>query len=203
MSGSKKRKGNFEKYGSIMVDIETLSTHHNAAIIEIGAVEFNKKTGETGAVFNMMVNAEDWCNNERHVDGKAIKWWFSQPEEARRRFVDKQSGVGYNTLECVLNGFAKFVSSCDNHDQCTRFNKRVRMWGNGSIMDITILENAFRQFNIEIPWAYWAVNDVRTIVELKPEIKENCVFEGTKHSAVDDCFHQIKYTTEIIKQINI
>ena len=41
-------KTRFERFGSVMIDLETLSTHNNAAIIEIGAVEFNKYTGEVG-----------------------------------------------------------------------------------------------------------------------------------------------------------
>ena len=35
-----------KNFGNIMVDLETLSTHTNASIIEIAAVEFNKETGE-------------------------------------------------------------------------------------------------------------------------------------------------------------
>ena len=50
----------FEKYGNVMIDLETLSTHTNAAIIEIGAVEFNKLTGEVGEKFNVIIEPSDW-----------------------------------------------------------------------------------------------------------------------------------------------
>ena len=80
-------------------------------------------------------------------------------------------------------------------------DKKIKVWGNGSTMDITILQSAYEYFNMSIPWQYWAVNDVRTIVDLNPEIKKNCTFEGVKHNPIDDCKHQIKYLTETIKNI--
>lgn len=43
----------YTKYGNVMIDLETLSTHTNAAIIEIGVVEFNKYTGDIGQVGNI------------------------------------------------------------------------------------------------------------------------------------------------------
>ena len=57
-------KTRFERFGSVMIDLETLSTHNNAAIIEIGAVEFNKYTGEVGEKFNVIIDPKDWCKNE-------------------------------------------------------------------------------------------------------------------------------------------
>jgi hypothetical protein len=78
------------------------------------------------------------------------------------------------------------------------------VWGNGSTMDITILESAYEYFGIEIPWKYWAVNDVRTIVDLNPSIKKNCEFDcGVRHSAIADCLYQIKYTTDTIKSLKV
>ena len=49
-----------KKFGNIMVDLETLSTHTNASIIEIAAVEFNKETGEIGHIFHQSIDASEW-----------------------------------------------------------------------------------------------------------------------------------------------
>ena len=48
-----------KKFGNIMVDLETLSTHTNASIIEIAAVEFNKETGEIGHIFQQSIDASE------------------------------------------------------------------------------------------------------------------------------------------------
>lgn len=188
----------FEKFGNVMIDLETLSTHTNAAIIEIGAVEFNKYTGEIGSKLNIIINPSDWCKNERHVDGETIQWWFKQKNEARKRFITKQNDVTYLDLKSALNALKYFIMDCDSVDD----DKNVVVWGNGATMDITILESAYEYFNMETPWKYWSVNDVRTIVDLNPTIKKNCKFEeGIKHSAVADCLHEIKYTVETIKSL--
>ena len=190
----------FERFGNVMIDLETLSTHNNAAIIEIGAVEFNKYTGEVGEKFNVIIDPSDWCKNDRHVDGNTIQWWFKQTNEARNRFTTKQKDVECCLLKKALQMLRFFIMDCDTIDD----DKNVVVWGNGATMDIAILENAYNYFDVEIPWKYWSVNDVRTIVDLNPVIKKNCDFEtGVRHSAVADCLHQIRYTTDTIKSLNI
>ena len=193
--------GNYHKYGNIMIDLETLSTHKNAAIIEIGAVEFNKHTGEIGDKLDIIINPSDWCKNDRHVDGGTIQWWFKQTNDARKRFVKQQDDVVYLNLEAALNRLKYFIMDCD----ClAEDDENVVMWGNGATMDIAILESAYNYFNLPIPWKYWSVNDVRTIVDLNPKIKEHCKFDvGIKHSAVADCLHEIKYLVETLKTIKI
>lgn len=193
-------KTRFERFGSVMIDLETLSTHNNAAIIEIGAVEFNKYTGEVGEKFNVIIDPKDWCKNDRHVDGETIQWWFNQTNEARKRFVTKQKYIEYCTLKHALQKLRYFIMDCDSVDE----DKNVVVWGNGATMDISILENAFNYFDIEVPWKYRAVNDVRTIVDLNPSIKKNCEFEwDVRHSAIADCLYQIKYTTDTIKSLKV
>lgn len=191
---------NFKKYGNIMVDLETLSTHTNASIIEIGAVEFNKYTGETGDTFDIIIDPQDWGKNDRHIDGNTIQWWFSQSESARKRFgpvTNRKNTKSILPLESALIAFSEFVRLCDNTDKNSK--ERVVVWGNGATMDITILQNAYEYFGKKTPWQYWAVNDVRTIVDLNPTIKDNTEFiETVKHSAVSDCLHEIKYTVKTI-----
>lgn len=193
-------KTRFEKFGNVMIDIETLSTHKNAAIIEIGAVEFNKFTGETGETFNIIIEPSEWCRNDRHVDGETIQWWFRQTQEARNRFVNMPKDVYTTDLNDALWKLKYFIMDCNSVDE----DKNVVVWGNGSSFDIAILENAYNYFHMEIPWKFWSVNDVRTIVDLNPSVKENCKFDkGIKHNAVSDCLYQVKYLTDTIKSLNI
>ncbi len=191
----------FERYGNIMIDLETLSTHKDAAIIEIGAVEFNKETGETGDKLDILIIPSDWCKNGRHVDGETIQWWFKQSNEARKRFTEMPTSakVQYLTLERALISLRYFIMDCDSIDD----DKDVVVWGNGATMDIAILESAYNYFNLSIPWKYWSVNDVRTIVDLNPSVKAKCKFSGVRHSAIDDCLYEIKYTCDTIKTLKI
>ena len=133
----------FEKFGNIMIDLETLSTHTDAAIIEIGAVEFNKYTGEIGNKLNIIINPSDWCKNGRHVDGETIQWWFKQKNEARKRFITKQNDITYLDLKPALNALKYFIMGCDSIDD----DKNVTVWGNGAIMDITIEVENLEELN--------------------------------------------------------
>ena len=191
-------KTRFEKFGNVMIDLETLSTNKNAAIMEIGAVEFNKFTGKTGETFNIIIEPYDWCRNDRHVDGETIQWWFKQSQEARKRFIKPPDDIYVTDLNEALWKLRYWIQDCDTVDD----DKNVVVWGNGASFDIAILENAYDYFHIEIPWKFWSVNDVRTIVDLNPSVKENCKFDkGIRHSAVSDCMYEIKYLTETIKTL--
>lgn len=194
----------FEKYGNVMIDIETLSTHTNAVVIEVAAVEFNKVTGEIGEVFHQRVKNDYWfLLRNRHIDPSILKWWMQQSEEARKNLIEEKETD--NDIITILELLNAFIIRCDNPCYEKDVDERtVTVWGNGSTFDISILQNLYEDVNIlPIPWKFWAVNDVRTIVSLNPKVKENCKFEGTKHCAVDDCKHQIKYLSETLRTIHI
>lgn len=193
----------FEKYGDIMIDIETLSTYKNAVVLEISAVEFNRKTGEIGEVFDKKLYVDEQLAAGRRIDEKTLYWWFKQSDDAKDKVIN--NAVKTDIFDSLLE-FSRFVSRCDNllyDDDNDR--RTVKVWGNGSIFDIAIVESLYEQYydRERIPWKYWAVNDVRTIVDLNPEVKKNCNFEGTPHCAVDDCKHEIKYLVGTLNTIRV
>lgn len=181
-----------KNFGNIMVDLETLSTHVNASIIEIAAVEFNKETGEIGDIFQQCIDISEWGENDRHIEGRTLLWWMEQDKTLLSKYKEHNG-----KLHTVLQRFRKFYQEHSLNGN----NEETVLWGNGSTMDITILQSAYEHFKEPKPWKYWAVNDVRTIVNLNPEIKKNCTFEGNKHDPVDDCRHQIKYLVETLNNI--
>ncbi len=183
-----------KKYGHIMIDLETLSTKTNASIIEIAAVEFNKETGEIGDTFDVLISPDDWVKNNRDINGNTLLWWMQQDKTLLSKFNN-------NSVSFLSSALNKFTDFYNHHTLCGENEKETIVWGNGSTMDITILQSAYEYFNKPIPWKYWAVNDVRTIVELNPEIKKNTIFSGDKHNPIDDCKHQIKYLVETLKSI--
>lgn len=156
-----------KKFGNIMVDLETLSTHTNASIIEIAAVEFNKENGEIGDIFHQCIDVSDWTENKRHIEGSTLLWWMEQDKVLLNKYKNHNS-----KLHTVLQRFREFY----NEHTLNGNNEETVLWGNGSTMDITILQSAYEHFKEPTPWKYWAVNDVRTIVNLNPEIKKKMYF---------------------------
>ena len=194
-----RQQEHFDRFGNMMIDVETLSTRTNASIIEIAAVEFNKLSGEIGDTFDILIKPSEWGCNGRDADGRTVLWWMNQSVEAKKRYNGDENNM--SSLHNALCDLTLFVKNHDNTDK--QSGKSVVVWGNGATMDITILQSAYEHFHMETPWKYWAVNDCRTIVDIMPEIKKYTPFEGVKHSAMDDCKHQIKYVSKTLHAINL
>lgn len=194
----------FETFGNVMIDIETLSAQTNAVVIEIAAVEFDKTTGAIGEIFHQRIKNEEWfVLPNRDVSPSTLKWWLLQSDEARKNITESKEED--NDIFTAIGLLTAFINRCDNPNYKSGVDDRtVTVWGNGSTFDITILQNLYEQIKIyDIPWKFWAVNDVRTIVSLNPKVKKNCEFNGVKHYAVDDCKHQIKYLVNTLNTIHI
>ena len=81
--------------------------------------------------------------------------------------------------------------------------ENIIVWSNGSSFDISILQTALQKYNIKEPWYYRNIRDVRTVVSLFPVIKNEHIFKGTLHNAIDDCINQIEYLTKTLKFLQI
>lgn len=159
----------------LMIDIETLDTLPTAAVLSIGAVYFDRRTGEIGGSFYSRISFVDAITLGSFSDS-TMNWWGQQSDEARN-----EAFSGMENAIDVARNFNKFIKP----------NSLV--WGNGSVFDITILENWFRACNTPVPWKFWNVRDVRTIVDWFNIDVRSYKREGVHHNALDDCLHQIKY----------
>lgn len=195
----------FERFGDIMVDLETLGTRQDAIVLEISAVEFNCHTGEIGEVFDAKLDIDEQVQYRRSLNGETLQWWFKQDEEARKNIFDEDVDIIRFNIPWELAEFSNFVERCNNKCNSDSDRRVVKLWGNGSLFDLGILQNMYETClpNMKLPWKFWAVNDVRTIVDLNPDVKRNCKFDGTPHCAVDDCKHEIKYLVETLKTIKV
>lgn len=195
----------FERFGDIMVDLETLGTRQDTIVLEISAVEFNCHTGEIGEVFDAKLDIDEQVQYRRSLNCETLQWWFKQDEEARKNIFDEDVDIIRFNIPWELAEFSNFVERCNNKCNSDSDRRVVKLWGNGSLFDLGILQNMYETClpNMKLPWKFWAVNDVRTIVDLNPDVKRNCKFDGTPHCAVDDCKHEIKYLVETLKTIKV
>jgi hypothetical protein len=157
-----------------MIDLETLDLIPSTKIVSIGAVIFDPRYSKIGDTFYMELDHK--AQKDRTSDKGTVEWWKGQPAEVRK------SLKGTESLEDALEELAFFLPS------------DVRVWGNGSIFDIAILEDAYRQLDIEIPWKFWNILDMRTVKAVyeagRGGFSRAC--GGTKHNALDDAVHQAK-----------
>jgi hypothetical protein len=176
------------EFTDVMLDLETMGNKSNAAIVSIGAVEFNIETGETGREFYDVIDLQSCLDKGLMVQASTIYWWLQQSDEARKRIC-----ANGGDLSLVLQRFTYWMEDCID---------KVKIWGNGARFDIGLLEDAYVACNLKTPWYFRSEMDVRTLVAFAPYIKANYSMIGVEHDPIDDCKHQIGYCVEIWNLIN-
>lgn len=163
----------------IMIDIETPGKKYGCGVLSIGAAYFDRQ-GNIGDKFYACMGLNGFSVGS--TDPETLEWWSRQALQAK---IDLISGEESPII--VAGNLQKFIKPGS------------RVWGNGSVFDITILEGWFEMLGREVPWSFRNVRDVRTVVDLLDIPKEDMAFEGTAHNALDDAIHQIKYLTKAMK----
>ena len=162
----------------VMIDIETLSTQYNAAILSIGAVKWEES--EIVDTFYVNVDPKSCKELGLHVEHKTVEWWLKQSAEARKALLNDQK-----TLTDALKVFRIWYGS-----------KSLPTWGNGAAFDLVIMTHAFRCLGTEPPWKPWEERCYRTMNEL---VKiPHAPRDGIYHNALDDAVYQTKHLIKIL-----
>lgn len=176
---------------NVMIDLETMGTEPDAPILSIGAVYFDPDTGKMGAELHVKLDFVAACL-DRVIDPNTVKWWLCQSDEARNALLSGGDG-GDDSKADALWFLDRFL---DNEGD-------VKVWGNGATFDISMLENLYRQLGITIPWKFYNVRDVRTVVAMAEGIidRADIPFIGIKHDALADAVHQAVYVSAMWKML--
>lgn len=164
----------------IMLDLETMGNGADAAIIAIGAVEFDR-SGVLDRFFRV-VSLESSLSSGLKADASTILWWMQQGDEARSVFKQK----GASLAEALVDFSAWVGGDCE-------------VWGNGASFDNAILSTAYRKIQIEQPWKFWNDRCYRTMKNLYQHIPLKR--KGTHHNAVDDAETQALHLVDILNAI--
>lgn len=172
----------------LMLDMETLGVSVTAPIISIAAVYFDPKTGDVGDSFYKIIDLESSLATGV-IEPRTLSWWMSQSDEARKVFSDKSAIA----LQDALHQLSVFANRSED-------SRSLQVWGNGASFDNAIIAHAYRQFGLDLPWAFRNDRDVRTIVSLCQELKNVNVLtslsrEGIHHNALDDAIYQARYVS--------
>ena len=160
----------------IMIDLETLNTTPDAAILTIGAVKFDPFGSELKEPkmdsFYVKVDLDSCDRIGLTTNDDTIAWWANQSKEAQEAAFDPEGRI---QIEDAFQQLYKFCWGAK------------RVWSNGSVFDIVICENVFKRINKAIPWQYWQVRDVRTAFDLGINPQRPPV---TAHHALEDAWNQ-------------
>jgi exodeoxyribonuclease VIII len=179
----------------IMLDLETMDNVQTAAIVAIGAVQCDLTTGKIGETFYKVV---DLNNNPGSIDPNTVYWWMSQSYEARRALLIDGKLNARKACEALIK-WINYLKPANEH---------LRLWGNGASFDNAIIRETFKVLKLDFPIRFWNDRDMRTIVGFYPnKLQEIWKLEnrrsGTHHNALDDAKHQIKYCSDILKELGV
>ena len=177
----------------VMVDLETMGTSPNSAIISIGAVAFNLMLGINPLSiqhnFYAQISLQSCIDAGLVMDPSTVLWWLQQSDAARGAFKDNAKAL---PLPEVLKLFTEWFNAIPGTQ------KEKFLWGNGSDFDNVILANAYRACKMEIPWRYSNNRCFRTLREDNPEIEKPDNI-GTAHNALDDARFQATWSLAIMR----
>ena len=160
----------------IMIDLETLATSPNAAVLTIGAVRFDPFNNDIGnpTCEKLYIRVDlDSCDDlGLEVNDDTIAWWAQQSKEAQEEAFNPEGRVH------VREAFNQLYKFCWG---------AKRIWSHGASFDTVICENIFRKLNKAVPWKFWEVRCTRTLFDIGINPERPPVL---KHHALEDAWNQ-------------
>lgn len=180
----------------VMVDLETYGKRPGCPILSIGAVFFDPRSGELGKEFYTVAD-KDQIMYALREDPETVDWWSKQSAEARRILDDPE--VVRQPLGLSLLDFGAFLGqSYAARPGSKAPNEYIKVWGNGADFDNAILQVAYGNTTLPLPWQFWNNRCYRTIKALRPGIKIDRA-GGTHHNALDDAKAQARHLLDIVQ----
>lgn len=169
----------------IMIDLETLGTTTDSAILSIGAVRFNEEEIDDKG-FYRVITIESNQAAKRRINADTLRWWLNQSDKAKAVFNDPAAAALFEALGDLVDYIGV------NKDN-------VRVWGNGADFDIAMLAHAYMQEECDTPWKFYNVRCFRTVKNLsRVQNVPKPVNQGA-HNALFDAVAQAQHLQAIWK----
>ena len=176
----------------ITQDLETLGRTSSAPPIQIGATVFNPKTGKTLEEFKRDITPESLIDLGVRPEFSTVYWWMLQSQEARELVFSE-------ALERIpiKQAMTEYKSWIDTMRE--KYSIPV-IWCHSSFDD-PILRHVTLLANMEMPYEYWMISDIRTLktTKGKPTIEKPKI----AHDVIHDCRYQGEFISELLKRPDV
>lgn len=169
---------------NVMIDIETLSTKSDAAVLSIGLAAFDDR--QVVDTHGIAINPEQIFGQ---IDVDTVRWWMRQENAA--------ASYSMNGKINQSAAWVQFESFLQRHLHITG-----EVWARGPQFDCVILGEWLKGLKTRnlvangtrMPWKYSQERDVRTLQN--EALRAGCVIvannTGTAHNPVDDAANQAR-----------
>ena len=182
--------------GHVMIDIETLSSHPDAALLSIGAVRCNAdwdfSPNQPFREFYVNVSLQSCLDHGLKIEGRTFYWWLAQHPHAQKALADPTP----DSLPVALLKLTSWLAWDDHKTE-------EYVWSHGNTFDQPILHFAYKQLGQDIPWHYRKSRDTRTLFWLVDEFMGKVkVKRSEKHHALTDAYRQMKHVALAMKVLD-
>lgn len=133
----------------VSLDIESGGTVAGYAVVNIGAVYFNRKAGTFGETLDISLDVDDLKSKGYKLDVRTMAWWEDQSDAVR-----EHCWAGIVPVREALFRLTGFLAEARLKD--------MQLWVKGEHMDIAMLEFMFDQEQMPTPWHFRLPRDLRT-----------------------------------------
>ena len=170
-----------------MLDLESLGTRPDCAILTLGAVKFDPFTQDKfGDGLYLRIDVDEQLAHGRQVQEDTLTWWMQQAEDVREEALGEGNRVSLESMYRQLNRFCVGATN---------------IWCQGPAFDIVILENIYRQMGWPTPWQFWQIRDSRTLFGVHGDPREKG--KAGLHNALEDCISQAKGVQQIYNRLEL
>ena len=170
-----------------MLDLESLGTRPDCAILTLGAVKFDPYTPNGfGETLYFRIDVDEQLELGREIQQDTLDWWAKQADDVREEALGEHDRI---SLESMYHQLNKFLVGVGN------------IWCQGPAFDIVILENIYRQKGWPTPWQFWQIRDSRTLFGVHGDPREKG--KAGLHNALEDSISQAQGVQEIYHRLKI
>jgi exodeoxyribonuclease VIII len=168
----------------LMFDLETMAVTPRAVVLTLGAVTFDPFSDAIYDELYFRINIDDQDELDREVDPNTLDWWAKQDAAVMEEAFSPDNRV---PLEDAVQQFHKFAWGCN------------KVWSHGSVFDIIIMEDIYRQLNRTAPWNFYDCRDTRTLFDLAdPEMEKSAT---QQHNALFDAIRQARGVQTVYRKL--
>jgi len=169
----------------IMIDIETCGTGPEACILTIAAQCFDPLNRHDFDTYqNYYARVDPGSQPNRRVQDDTLAWWATQPAAAQEEAFGEDNRI---SLQQSLTELGRLIW------------QSKRFWANGPTFDANILEHAYKEANMALPWKFFVVRDARTVYSLVPGLNKY----PASHHALEDCRRQILLLWDSLESLKV
>ena len=172
----------------LSMDIEALSTEPDGVILSIGACVVG-----TDKTFHTYCHVLPQLRVGRKVSPDTHDWWLKQPHQAFTLELD--TGLPRDYLSDTLIKLHAFIAD--------ETNGKFLVYTKGH-MDFNMLEHAFLQYDLSIPWAHQDKRCLRTLIEdAKIDVENLPLINKNAHDALADALYQAEIIELAREELNL